>query len=85
MFYLIIAVLIVSYYFFMAPKTIRNTINVIGIMGAVALLLILMGMSFVKMIQSPPEIFIGLAMVALGFFAIRDVYRLPPKRSNKKH
>jgi NADH:ubiquinone oxidoreductase subunit 6 (subunit J) len=85
MFYLIVATLIVSYYFFMAPKTIRSTLNMIGIVGAVALLLVLAAMSFVKIMQSPPEIFLGLAMVALGFFAIRDVYRLPSKKDEKKH
>ena len=84
MFYLIVAILIVSYYFFMAPKTIRSTLNMIGIVGAVALLLVLAAMSFVKIMQSP-EIFLGLAMVALGFFAIRDVYRLPSKKDEKKH
>ena len=84
MFYLIVAILIVSYYFFMAPKTIRSTLNMIGMVGAVALLLVLAAMSFVKIMQSP-EIFFGLAMVALGFFAIRDVYRLPSKKDEKKH
>lgn len=83
MFYLIVAILIVSYYFFMAPKTIRSTLNMIGMVGAVALLLVLAAMSFVKIMQSPPEIFLGLAMVALGFFAIRDVYRLPSKKDEK--
>lgn len=85
MFYLIVAILIVSYYFFMAPKTIRSTLNMIGMVGAVALLLVLAAMSFVKIMQSPPEIFLGLAMVALGFFAIRDVYCLPSKKDEKKH
>ena len=69
--------------FFMAPKTIRSTLNMIGMVGAVALLLVLAAMSFVKIMQSPPEIFLGLAMVALGFFAIRDVYRLPSKKDEK--
>ena len=74
MFYLIIAILIVSYYIFMAPKTIRNTLGMIGFVGLIALLLVLAGMSFIKIMQSP-EIFLALAMVALGFFALRDVYR----------
>ena len=85
MFYLIVAILIISYYFFMAPKTIRRTLNMIGIVGAVAVLLVLAAMSFVKIMQSPPEVFVGIAMVALGFFAIRDVYRLPSKKDEKEH
>ena len=84
MFYLIIAILIVSYYIFMAPKTIRNTLGMIGFVGLIALLLVLAGMSFIKIMQSPPEIFLALAMVALGFFALRDVYRLPVKKNDEE-
>ena len=72
MFYLIIAILIISYYIFMAPKTIRNTLGMIGLVG------------LVKIMQSPPEIFLALAMVALGFFALRDVYRLPVKKNKNE-
>ena len=85
MFYLILAVLLISYYIFMAPKTIQNTLNMIGMVGVVALLLVLAVMSFIKIIQSPPEIFIGLGMTVLGFFAIRDVYRLPARKVKGKH
>ena len=69
----------------MAPKTIRSTLNYDWYGGSSSLLLVLAAMSFVKIMQSPPEIFLGLAMVALGFFAIRDVYRLPSKKDEKKH
>ena len=65
MFYLIIAILIISYYIFMAPKTIRNTLGMIGLVGLVAMLLVLAVMSFVKIMQSPPEIFLALAMVGI--------------------
>lgn len=82
MFYLIIAILIISYYFFMAPKTVRSTLNMIGMVGAVALLLVLACMSFIKIMQSPPEIFVGIGMIGLGFFAIRDVFRLPTRKTN---
>ncbi|WP_288275268.1 DUF3165 family protein, partial [uncultured Streptococcus sp.] len=40
--------------------------------------------SFIKIMQSPPEIFLALAMVALGFFALRDVYRLPVKKNDEE-
>ena len=79
MFYLIVAILLVLYYLFMAPKTVQNTLNAIGIVGAVALLLVLAGMSFIKILQSPPEIFIALGMIVLGYYAIRDVLRMPAR------
>ena len=85
MFYLIVAILIVSYYFFMAPTSIRNTLNTIGLVGATALLIVLAFMSFVKILQSPPEILLGFTMVIFGFFAIRDVYQLPARAEKSEH
>lgn len=79
MFYLIIAVLGVSYYFFMAPQSVRGTLGLIGLVSILALLLVLAVLSFVQIMQSPPEIFVALAMIALGYFAIRDVIKLPRK------
>ncbi|MDY4762003.1 DUF3165 family protein [Streptococcus thoraltensis] len=76
MFYLLVLLAIVLYYFFMAPKTIRNTINSIVLMAVMALLLILAGMSFMKLIQSPGEVYIIAIMLVFGFLAIRDVIRL---------
>lgn len=83
MFYLIIAILIVSYYFFMAPKTVRNTLNMIAMVAAVALLIVLAGMSFIKIMQSPPEFFVSIGMITLGFLALRDIVRLPDLKKKK--
>ena len=85
MFYLIVAILIVSYYFFMAPTSIRNTLNTIGLVGATALLIVLAFMSFIKILQSPPEILLGFTMAICGFFAIRDVYQLPARAEKSEH
>ena len=85
MFYLIVAILIVSYYFFMAPTSIRNTLNTIGLVGAIALLIVLAFMSFIKILQSPPEILLGFTMTIFGFFAIRDVYQLPARAEKSEH
>ncbi len=63
----------------MAPTSIRNTLNTIGLVGATALLIVLAFMSFIKILQSPPEILLGFAMAIFGFFAIRDVYQLPAR------
>ncbi|KKF42309.1 DUF3165 family protein [Streptococcus uberis] len=79
MFYLIIAILILSYYIFMAPKSVRNTLTMIGLVALVALLIVLAGMSVLKILQTPPEIFIVLAMVALAYFSIKDILNLPKK------
>ncbi|MGT2934319.1 DUF3165 family protein [Streptococcus castoreus] len=79
MFYLIIAVLITSYYLFMAPKSVRNTLGMIGLVGLVALLIVLAGLSFIKIMQTPPEIFVGIGLIILGYFALKDLLKMPKK------
>ncbi|MEY8699619.1 DUF3165 family protein [Streptococcus ferus] len=79
MFYLIIAILLVLYYVFVAPKTVKNTMNMISLVAIVAFLLVLAGMTFIKILQSPPEIFVGLGMIVVGYYALRDVMRLSKK------
>ncbi|PZO95491.1 DUF3165 family protein [Streptococcus halichoeri] len=79
MFYLIVAVLIISYYLFMAPKSVRNTLTMIGVVGILATLLVLACLSLVKFMQSPPEILIALGMIALAVFAIRDIQHMSKK------
>ena len=41
MFYLIVAILIASFYFFIAPKSVKNTMNLLFVMATLALLLLL--------------------------------------------
>ncbi len=63
----------------MAPKSVRNTLTMIGLVALVALLIVLAGMSVLKILQTPPEIFIVLAMIALAYFSIKDILNLPKK------
>ncbi|KHD45225.1 DUF3165 family protein [Streptococcus hongkongensis] len=79
MFYLIIAILIISYYLFMAPDSIRNTISMIGLVALIALLLVLAGMSVIRIMQTPPEIFVALAMIVLAYFSLKDILNMPKK------
>ncbi|MCB4936633.1 DUF3165 family protein [Streptococcus mutans] len=68
MFYAIIAILLLMYYIFIAPKTIKNTMNMISVVGIIAFLMVLAGMTFIRIIQSPPEIFIGIGMIIVGYY-----------------
>ena len=85
MFYLIIGILLALYYFFMAPKTIKSTMNIVIIVGAAAFALVWGGMGLVHLVQSPPEIFVGIMMTLFGLFALRDVVLLKPKTKKSKH
>ncbi|MFC5630378.1 MULTISPECIES: DUF3165 family protein [Streptococcus] len=79
MFYFIVAVLIILYYFFRAPKTIKNTLSMILLVGLLALLIVLAGMTFMKILQSPPELFIVLGMLGLAYLTLRDIKNLSEK------
>lgn len=79
MFYLIIAILIVLYYFFRAPKTIKNTLSIILVVGLIVLLLVLASMTFMKILQSPPELFIGIGMLVLAHRTLKDINNLSEK------
>lgn len=83
MFYLIIAVLIVLYYFFRAPDTIKSTMKAIMIVGTVAILLVLSLMSFMKLMQSPPELFVGAGMLLVSYLTLKDISKLEKKTRRK--
>ena len=84
MFYAIIAILLLMYYIFIAPKTIKNTMNMISVVGIIAFLMVLAGMTFIRIIQSPPEIFIGIGMIIVGYYALKDVLHLLTRPKNKR-
>lgn len=84
MFYAIIAILLLMYYIFIAPKTIKNTMNMISVVGIIAFLMVLAGMTFIRIIQSPPEIFIGIGMIIVGYYVLKDVLHLRTRPKNKR-
>ncbi|BAQ24834.1 DUF3165 family protein [Streptococcus troglodytae] len=84
MFYAIIAILLLMYYIFIAPKTIKNTMNMISVVGIIAFLMVLAGMTFIRIMQSPPEIFIGIGMIIVGYYALKDVLHLRTRPRNKR-
>lgn len=76
MFYLIIAVLLVLYYFFMASESVKNTLGIIGKVGLISLVLVLAGMGFMALLHAPAEFYVGLVMVLIALLALRDVLGL---------
>lgn len=72
-FYGIILVLLVLYYLVMAPKTIRNTLKMIGLMAVLAALMVFVGWGVINLFRSPPQIYIILVMTVLGLLCFKDV------------
>ncbi|HFH9838077.1 TPA: DUF3165 family protein [Streptococcus suis] len=86
MFYLIIAIILVLFYIFMAPNNIKGTMNLVASVFLLAALLIALVLGFLKVVQSPPEIWVGIIMSIVGLWAMRDIYFMDKKgvKQNKQ-
>lgn len=85
MFYLLIAIILVSFYIFVAPKHIKSTINLVASVFILVGLVIALMLGMTKMIQAPLEIWVSVLMVVLGLWALYDLYYLDKiKPSSKK-
>lgn len=76
MFYLIIAILLVLYYFFMASDSVKNTLDVIGKVGLISLAIVLGATGFMALLHAPTEFYIVVAMFIVALLALRDVLKL---------
>ena len=82
-FYLIVLILILLYYFFMAPKTIKNTLNPLVMVGIVVCLMIALVFGVVTFFDMSGEFYVSLAMTLLGFWAVRDMLKMPTKKQKQ--
>lgn len=76
MFYLIVAILIASYYFFIAPDAVKSTMNLLIVIALLALLLLLAVLSIIKFFSLPGEFFVTIGMVILSYFTLKDLFAL---------
>ena len=76
MLYLIVAILIASFYFFIAPKSVKNTMNLLFVMATLALLLPLAVLSIIKFFSLPGEFFVTVGMLVLSYFTLKDFFAM---------
>lgn len=79
MFYLIAGILLALYYLVWVPKGVKGTLNTVLLFGSIGIFLVLGGLGFVKLLQSPPEFFVGFLMSLLGVYVMKDILGLRPK------
>lgn len=79
MFYLIAGLLLTLYYLVWVPKTVKGTMNTVLLVGSLGIFAVLGILGFVKVLQSPPEFFIGFLMSLLGVYVIKDLLGLTPR------
>lgn len=83
MFYLIVAIMLVLFYIFVAPSNIKGTMNVVAAVFVVVGLLIALLLGLLKILQSPPEMWLVIGMVVVGLWAMRDIYFLDKPEKTK--
>lgn len=84
MFYLIVGILILLFYIFAAPPSIRGTLNVVTLVLILVVLLILLTLAAFRIFQLPSEIFVSIGVTFLAYFALRDLARMPVKKKKRK-
>lgn len=86
MFYLIIAIMLVLFYIFAAPRNVKGTMNLVASVFLLVGLVVALLLGFLRVVQSPPEIWLCLSMIVIGLWAMRDIYLMPQsRRARRKH
>ncbi|HFI0633884.1 TPA: DUF3165 family protein [Streptococcus suis] len=84
MFYLILAILVVLFYIFMAPDHIKGTLNLIAAVFLLVGMLIALFLGILQIMQFSTDFWLGLVMVLIGLWAMRDIYYLENGPQKKK-
>lgn len=86
MFYLILAIMLVLFYVFVAPRNVRGTMNLIAAVFLLVALATALILGFLRVMQFPKKIWVGLILIIIGFWAMRDIYYLDrePKVRQKR-
>ncbi|MGT2754494.1 DUF3165 family protein [Streptococcus ovis] len=84
MFYLILGIMLVLFYIFAAPQNIKGTMNLVASVFLLVALVIALLLGFLRILKSPPEIWLCLTMILLGLWALRDLYLMPRSSRSKK-
>ncbi|NYS32389.1 DUF3165 family protein [Streptococcus danieliae] len=83
MLYIIIIILILLFYIFVAPSTIKGTFNIVSLVLFGVLLMILLGVGIVQFFRIPRAIFVWAGMLALAYFSLKDLRGLQIKGGGK--
>lgn len=84
MFYLILAMMLVLFYIFMAPRNVKGTMNLVASVFLLVGLVIAVVLGFLQVLQSPPELWIVIGMCLIGYWGLRDIYFMDKKNKQLK-
>ena len=84
MFYLIFGILILLFYIFAAPQSIKGTLNIVTLVIAFVAFIILLGLAVFQIFQLPSEFFVGAFLASIGYLALVDISKITTKQKNKR-
>lgn len=85
MVYLIIGILILFFYIFAVPSSIKGTVNAVTMVLLIVALIILFALGIFHIFQLPAEYFVGFGLSVVAVLALRDINRLKPPKKSKKN
>lgn len=84
MFYLILVMMLVLFYIFMAPSNVKGTMNLVVSVFLLVALVIAIVLGFLQILQTPPELLVVIGTILIGYWGLRDIYLMDKKKRGNK-
>ena len=84
MIYLIIGILILIFYVFAFPTSIKGTLNVLTFVLLLVALIILLALAIFQIFKLPGELFVSIFLIIITVWALMDIERLVPSQKSKE-
>ena len=84
MIYLIIGILILLFYVFAIPTSIKGTLNVLTFVLLLVTLIILLALAIFQIFKLPGELFVSIFLIIITVWALMDIERLVPSQKSKE-
>lgn len=84
MVYFIIGILILLFYVFAVPASIKGTLNILTIVLLLVALIILFALGLFQIFKLPGELFVSIFLIIITVWALMDIERLVPSQKSKE-
>ena len=78
--YFILGILILLFYIFMTPRSIRGTLNSVTLVVLIVSIIVLSCLAIFQIFQLPSEFFVGAFLAFIGYLALVDISRMSNKQ-----
>ena len=84
MVYFNLGILILLFYLFMTPKSIRGTLDSVVLVILIVSIIVLTCLAIFQIFQLPSEFFVGAFLASIGYLALVDISKMTTKQKNKR-